>query len=43
MDFSGEVIEEGLPIGEGDGGDAEGAGVLDVFGVLEVMVGDEVD
>ncbi|GER34285.1 phosphatidylinositol-4-phosphate 5-kinase family protein [Striga asiatica] len=43
LDLSGEVVEEGLPVGEGDGGDAESASVLDVVGVLEVVVGDEVD
>lgn len=33
-----EVLEEGLAVGEGDGGDADGEGVLDVLGVLEVVV-----
>lgn len=37
-DLAGEVIEEGLTIGESDGGDPLCAGVLDVLGVLDVVV-----
>lgn len=37
-DLAGEVIEEGLTIGESDGGDPLRAGVLDVLGVLDVVV-----
>lgn len=39
-DLSGEVVEEGLAVGESDGGDPLGASALDVVGVLEVVVGD---
>lgn len=39
-DLSGEVVEEGLAVGESDGGDPLGAGALDVVSVLEVVVGD---
>lgn len=38
-----EVEEEGLAVGEGDGGDSEGEGVLEVLGVLEMVVVDVVD
>lgn len=38
-----EVLEEGFAVWEGDGGDADGEGVLDVLGVLEVVVLDVVD
>lgn len=43
MDFSGEVIEQGLPIRESDGRDTQRASVLHIVGVFEVMVVDEVD
>jgi len=36
-------VEEGFAVGEGDGGDADGEGVLDVLGVLEVVVLDVVN
>lgn len=38
-----EVLEEGFTVGEGDGGDSEGEGVLEVLGVLEVVVPHVVD
>lgn len=43
MHFPGEVIEQRFSIRESDRGDAKSAGVLDVVGVLQVVVGDEVD
>lgn len=42
-DLAGEVVEDGFPVDEGDGGDAVGAGVLEVVGVLGVVVLDVVD
>lgn len=37
-DFPGKVIEEGFPVGESDGGDTEGEGVVHVIGVLELVI-----
>lgn len=43
LNFSGKVIKEGFPVGKRDRRDPEGACILHVIYMLQVVVGDEVD